>query len=71
MLMLQCLLHRALDPDDALPEISPKVEAYLKPPQQLVTECRCTLGKMEAAFSLKDVKKDKDKIGNVFMKDDG
>ena len=68
---LQCLQHRALNPDDPLPALCPQVEASLKPPQEVVTRCTQTVCRLEAAFSLEPVGKDKDKVANVFVKDDG
>ena len=60
-----------LSSDDPLPGIAPEVEAYLKPPQQVVTKCAQTLGNMQTVFKLEDVKKDKEKVANVFVKDPG
>ena len=64
VLHFQCLQHRALNPDDPLPELSPVVANYLKPPQEVITRCSQTMDKMADTFKLKYVAKRKAENGD-------
>ena len=63
----QCLQHRALNPDDPLPELSPLIANYLKPPEEVVASCSESVDKLKKKFKLEVVKKKEEKTGeNVF-----
>ena len=63
----QCLQHRAMQPDDPLPDLSPLIANYLKPPQEVQTKCSQTVEKMKQEFKLvKHEKKDEQAGGSVF-----
>ena len=64
----QCLQHRALNPDDALPELSPLIANYLKPPEEVVASCSQSMDKLKDKFKLEVVKKKEEKTGeNMFQ----
>lgn len=66
---LQCLQHRALHPDEPLPELSPVVAAGLKPPPAVEAACGVVMDKMKRAFKLKVVEQKKDeKTGDDLFK---
>ena len=63
----QCLQHRALNPDDDLPELSEVVARSLRPPQAIATQCQATVEKMKTKFKLEKVeKKEKETAENIF-----
>ena len=66
---LQCLQHRALNPDDPLPELSPLIANYLKPPQEVLTTCEESFEKMKKKFKLEVVKKKEEKTGENLFKE--
>ena len=49
-----------MNPDEPLPDLSPIVANYLKPPQQVITRCSQTMDKMNDAFKLEYVAKRKE-----------
>ncbi len=65
---LQCLQHRALNPDDPLPELSPVIANYLKPPAAVAVQCSATVEKMKGKFKLEKVakKKEEETAQNIF-----
>jgi len=71
----QCLQHRALNPDDPIPELSPIVAAYLTPPEELVDAAGPVLERMQKAFKLEvtETKKAGQTGGDMFKEsqDDG
>ncbi|XP_059149965.1 X-ray repair cross-complementing protein 5-like [Physella acuta] len=65
----QCLLHRALNPVKSLPELSPMVADYLRPPATVVSKSLPVLQELKKAFKLEVLDKKKDQAGdNVFNK---
>jgi len=69
--LYQCMQHRVLNPDDPLPELSPLVAEYLKPPQEVTTKCEATVTKMKQLFKLEDISKKKEKQTGQNMFKDG
>ena len=67
--VLQCLQHRALNPDDPLPELSPLIANYLKPPQEVLTSCEESMEKLKKSFKLEVVKKKEEKTGENLFKE--
>lgn len=65
----QCLQHRALNPDDQLPELSPLIANYLKPPQEIITKCEPEVEKIQKLFKLEEVKRKEDRTGEKLFKD--
>ena len=65
----QCLQHRALNPDEQLPELSPLIANYLKPPQEVVTACGESMDKLKKKFKLEVVKKKEEKTGENLFKE--
>ncbi|XP_070533798.1 X-ray repair cross-complementing protein 5-like [Ptychodera flava] len=66
----QCLQHRALNPNDPLPEIDRVVESYLEPPKEVLTSCEPQVEKLKKLFKLERVvKKKEDKTGENLWKD--
>ena len=57
---LQCLQHRALHPDDPLPELSPLVTSYLTPPTTLLTAAQPVMERVKKCFKLEVTEKNKD-----------
>ena len=67
--LYQCLQHRALNPDDALPELSPLIANYLKPPQEIITKCEHRVEKIQKLFKLEEVKQKEERTGEKLFKD--
>lgn len=67
--LFQCLQHRALNPDEQLPELSPLIANYLKPPQEVVTACGESMDKLKKKFKLEVVKKKEEKTGENLFKE--
>ncbi|XP_076083778.1 X-ray repair cross-complementing protein 5-like [Mytilus galloprovincialis] len=67
--LYQCLQHRALNPDDQLPELSPLIANYLKPPQEIITKCEPEVEKIQKLFKLEEVKRKEDRTGEKLFKD--
>ncbi|ELU08335.1 hypothetical protein CAPTEDRAFT_163248 [Capitella teleta] len=69
--LFQCLQHRALNPDDPLPDLSEVVRRSLEPPVCVATQCESTVEKMKEKYSLQRVeKKKKETAENIFGKKD-
>ncbi|XP_064596853.1 X-ray repair cross-complementing protein 5-like [Liolophura sinensis] len=70
--LYQCLQHRVLNPDDPLPELSPLVANYLKPPQEVITKCQDNVEKVKTLFKLEvNTKKKEEQTGeNMFKQND-
>ncbi|XP_062609734.1 X-ray repair cross-complementing protein 5-like [Saccostrea cucullata] len=66
--LYQCLQHRALEPHEPLPELSPLIANSLKPPQEVVTRCEAQCDKIKELFKLEVVKKKEDKTGENMFK---
>ncbi|KAK3087491.1 hypothetical protein FSP39_006603, partial [Pinctada imbricata] len=66
--LYQCLQHRAFNPDDALPELSPLIANSLKPPQEVAANCEQQCEKVKKLFKLEVVKKKEDKTGESMFK---
>jgi len=66
--MLQCLQHRALNPDEPLPALSDVITSCLQIPATVEVQCRATLEKMKDKFKLELVAKEKkeETAENVF-----
>ncbi|XP_023933350.1 X-ray repair cross-complementing protein 5 [Lingula anatina] len=65
--LYQCLQHKALNPDDPLPELSPIIADYLKPPQEVLTNCQSHVEKLKEVFPLKVVVKKKEEVSAKSM----
>ena len=59
---LQCLQHRVTDPDEGLPELSPIIANYLKPPQEVLTKCEENIQKIKDKFKLELIAKKKEQL---------
>ena len=71
LLIIQCLQHRALNPDDPLPELSPVIANGLKPPVAIETKCEPVIKEMKNLFKLKPIERKKDeKTGDDMFKDE-
>ncbi|XP_064652857.1 X-ray repair cross-complementing protein 5-like isoform X2 [Lineus longissimus] len=70
--LFQCLQHRALNPDEPLPELNPLIADYLKPATEVTTKCEGTVKKMKEKFKLEvvQVKKEVQTGQNVFKEND-
>ena len=66
---MQCLQHRALNPDDELPELSPLIANYLQPPQEVMSRCRGDLDVVKEKFKLEVVQKKEEKTGENLFKE--
>ncbi|XP_062520922.1 X-ray repair cross-complementing protein 5-like [Corticium candelabrum] len=55
--MFQCIRTRALNPDDALPDLDPLLAEYVQPPRELLTICEQQLEKIKELFPLEKVEK--------------
>ncbi|XP_052762081.1 X-ray repair cross-complementing protein 5-like [Mya arenaria] len=69
--LYQCLQHRALNPDDELPELSPMIANYLKPPEEVVVRSQSNLESLRAKFKLEAVKRKEEKTGENLFKENG
>ncbi|KAK7091978.1 hypothetical protein V1264_009592 [Littorina saxatilis] len=68
----QCLQHRALHPDEPLPELSPLIARCLQRPQAVEVACQASAEKLGKAFKLERVaKKKEDKSGEAMFKENG
>ena len=68
MVILQCLQHRALQPHDPLPELSPLIANSLNPPQEVSARCEAQCDKIKDLFKLEQVKKEEKKTGENMFK---
>lgn len=68
--LMQCLQHRAENTDEGLPELSPIIASYLKPPQEIITKCEENVEKIKKLFKLEMVtKKKEEQTGETMFKD--
>ena len=58
-----------MNPDDALPELSPLIANYLKPPQEIITKCEHRVEKIQKLFKLEEVKQKEERTGEKLFKD--
>lgn len=68
MLLFQCLQHRALEPHEPLPELSPMIANSLNPPQEVSAKCEAQCEKLKNLFKLEKVKKEDRKTGENMFK---
>ncbi|GFO44853.1 X-ray repair cross-complementing protein 5-like [Plakobranchus ocellatus] len=55
----QCLQHRALHPDDPLPDLSPIIANYLNPPDSVMSASAPVIERLQKLFKLEVTDKDK------------
>ncbi|XP_076457066.1 X-ray repair cross-complementing protein 5-like [Babylonia areolata] len=68
----QCLQHRALHPEDPIPELSPLIARSLQRPQAVEATCQVAAEKLGKAFKLERVTKRKEeKTGEAMFKENG
>ncbi|XP_005361717.1 X-ray repair cross-complementing protein 5 [Microtus ochrogaster] len=60
--LFQCLLHRALYPQDRLPPIQPHILSMLSPPAEMKAKCEIPLSKVKTLFPLTETIKKKDQV---------
>lgn len=60
--LFQCLLHRALHPQDHLPPIQPHILSMLNPPPEMKAKCEIPLSKVKTLFPLTESIKKKDQV---------
>ncbi|XP_058520966.1 X-ray repair cross-complementing protein 5 [Ochotona princeps] len=58
----QCLLHRALHPQEPLPPVQQHILNMLDPPAEVTTKSQTALSKIKALFPLTEVIKQKDQV---------
>nr|XP_048314931.1 X-ray repair cross-complementing protein 5 [Myodes glareolus] len=58
--LFQCLLHRALHPQDRLPPVQPHILSMLNPPTEMKAKCEIPLSKVKTLFPLTEAIKKKD-----------
>lgn len=68
ILLFQCLQHRALEPHEPLPELSPMIANSLNPPQEVSARCEAQCEKLKNLFKLEKVKKEDRKTGENMFK---
>lgn len=68
VLFFQCLQHRALEPHEPLPELSPMIANSLNPPQEVSAKCEAQCEKLKNLFKLEKVKKEDRKTGENMFK---
>lgn len=68
ILLFQCLQHRALEPHEPLPELSPMIANSLNPPQEVSAKCEAQCEKLKNLFKLEKVKKEDKKTGENMFK---
>lgn len=68
VLLFQCLQHRALEPHEPLPELSPMIANSLNPPQEVSARCEAQCEKLGNLFKLEKVKKEDRKTGENMFK---
>lgn len=68
VLLFQCLQHRALEPHEPLPELSPMIANSLNPPQEVSARCEAQCEKLKNLFKLEKVKKGDRKTGENMFK---
>uniref|UniRef100_A0A8C3W3X2 X-ray repair cross-complementing protein 5 n=1 Tax=Catagonus wagneri TaxID=51154 RepID=A0A8C3W3X2_9CETA len=60
--LFQCLLHRALHPQDPLPPVQQHILNMLDPPTEVTAECQIPLSKIKTLFPLTEVIKKKNQV---------
>ncbi|XP_049626283.1 X-ray repair cross-complementing protein 5 [Suncus etruscus] len=60
--LFQCLLHKALHPQDPLPPIQPHILDMLNSPVEVMAKCEISLSKVKALFPLTEAIKRKEQI---------
>ncbi|XP_036714397.1 X-ray repair cross-complementing protein 5 [Balaenoptera musculus] len=60
--LFQCLLHRALHPQEPLPPIQQHVLDMLDPPTEVTAKCQVPVSKIKTLFPLTEVLKKKDQV---------
>ncbi|XP_064443086.1 X-ray repair cross-complementing protein 5 isoform X2 [Mirounga angustirostris] len=67
--LFQCLLHRALHPQEPLPPIQQHILNMLDPPTEVTAKCQILLSKIKTVFPLTEVIKKKDQVTaqNIFQ----
>lgn len=68
VLLFQCLQHRALEPHEPLPELSPMIANSLNPPQEVSARCEAQCEKLKNLFKLEKMKKEDRKTGENMFK---
>lgn len=68
VLLFQCLQHRALEPHEPLPELSPMIANSLNPSQEVSARCEAQCEKLKNLFKLEKVKKEDRKTGENMFK---
>lgn len=68
VLFFQCLQHRALEPHEPLPELSPMIANSLNPPQEVSARCEAQCEKLKNLFKLEKMKKEDRKTGENMFK---
>ncbi|XP_052251500.1 X-ray repair cross-complementing protein 5-like isoform X2 [Dreissena polymorpha] len=69
--LFQCLQHRALNPDSELPELSPLIANYLRPPEEVLANCQGNFKTLREKFKLEVVKKKEQQTGEALFKENG
>lgn len=59
--LYQSLQHRVLHPKEPLPQLSPIIADYLKPPREVITRCTGVVEKAKTKFKLTEVVKKEEK----------
>lgn len=67
--LFQCLQHRAMNPDEDLPELSPAIAASLNPPSDVAEKTKAVTEKMKAVFKLEPVAKKEVATGDNIFRD--
>lgn len=69
--LFQCLLHRALHPNDPLPPIQPHIWDMLGPPEEVTAKCQAPLSQIKTLFPLTEAIRKRDQITaqDVFQDD--
>lgn len=60
--LFQCLLHRALHPQERLPPIQQHILNMLDPPTEVTAQCQIPLSKIKTVFPLTEAIKKKDQV---------
>uniref|UniRef100_A0A8C0WSB8 ATP-dependent DNA helicase 2 subunit 2 n=1 Tax=Castor canadensis TaxID=51338 RepID=A0A8C0WSB8_CASCN len=60
--LFQCLLHRALHPQEPLPQIQQHILNMLAPPAEVTAKCQSSLSKIKMLFPLTEAIKKKDQV---------
>ncbi|XP_005395746.1 PREDICTED: X-ray repair cross-complementing protein 5 isoform X2 [Chinchilla lanigera] len=60
--LFQCLLHRALHPQEPLPPIQQHILNMLDPPTEVTAKCQIPLSKIKTLFPLTEAVKKKDQV---------